>query len=103
MTAQVKHPVRRCTDGDTVALISQDQLDNIKTRLLLSKRIEWKGKAEVMAEYIVMPLGRMAANAMFAVTLPSLGKQKFLFCVQLVKSNIKDGVSFTEVSLKGME
>nr|UVX89058.1 MAG: hypothetical protein [Bacteriophage sp.] len=77
-------------DGRIIAVLTKEQSDNIKTKLLLSDQLKWSGDLKVFTNRIAITPGQGEVQSLMAVGIPELDKRDFILRMTIRVSQITE-------------
>lgn len=77
-------------DGRIIAVLTKEQSDNIKTKLLLSDQLKWSGDLKVFTNRIAITPGQGGVQSLMAVGIPELDKRDFILRMTIRVSQIAE-------------
>lgn len=77
-------------DKRIIAVLTKEQKNNIKTKLLISEELKWSGDLKVFTNRIAITPNQAGLETMMAVVIPELGKRDFVLQIAIRVSQITE-------------
>lgn len=102
-TAVTEYEIRKVNDGETIAWLSGEQYDHLRTMRLISPKFEYKATFPVNLANVSLGPNNLGGTIQTIVTVPGIDNKFVILAVYVTHHMLKKPeVTMVEATLKGM-